>query len=70
MAEEEVWRPQEALQTDSAQRKLWLVKVRKQGFRHADAAHPAQPGPCLTLCMRWAPDLPTAAVSRAPFPCR
>ncbi|KAL4451986.1 hypothetical protein ABPG75_007648 [Micractinium tetrahymenae] len=27
MAEEEVWHPQEALQTDSAQRKLWLVKV-------------------------------------------
>ncbi len=70
MSEEEVWRPQEALQTDSAQRKLWLVKVSEQGFRQADAAHPAQPCPCLTLCMLWAPDLPTAAVSCAPLPWR
>ena len=28
MAEDELWHPQDVLQTDSASRKLWLVKVR------------------------------------------
>ena len=40
MAEDELWHPQDVLQTDSASRKLWLVKVRVTGLVIA-AATPA-----------------------------
>lgn len=42
MAEEEVWHPQETLQTDLAQRKLWLVKVIEQGVWAQQVRHPLQ----------------------------
>jgi hypothetical protein len=43
MAEDEVWHPQDVLQTDSASRKLWLVKVR--ALENAIAAATACPHP-------------------------